>query len=62
MYCFVVGEEGQSSERANKPWELGSNHTVNTVNSSVHRVFLARTVADMDSPGDSDSLHYLELS
>ena len=65
MYCFVAGEEAQSClvGLANKSWELGSSHTVDMVNSSVHGNFPARMVADIDSPGDSSSnLHHLELS
>ena len=65
MYCFVAGEEAQSClvERANKLREVGSSHTVDRTNSSVHGCFLDRMVADIDSPGDSSSnLHHLELS
>lgn len=64
MYCFVAGEaQNFLVERANKSWEVGSSHTVNMVNSSVHGCFPARMMADIDSLGDSGSnLHHLELS
>lgn len=64
MYCFVAGEGAQSClvERANKSWEVGSSHTVDRMNSSVHGCFPARMVTDIDSPGSSSNLHHLELS